>query len=281
MSENTPKTLLELPPAVSFLQAALQRSIDLVAYGLQAAETSAVTELSIPGNFLQLSPAQNLALEPKTARQEFRSWVLANGFRDMVDSLGQSLEYVRQICFFWSRPGKVALTNDDRLLFEPKFTPEEWHTKIVQKTSLFDRLTLLGKFKHLENTYRLDLPASKDAILSLIAARNCLTHRRGIVGLADLRNPSEKGLTIQILKIEFMACGPMGDRKVENQPIVLNAGETFAYRVAASERHFPLGERITFSSAEYIDACSTFLLFALDLDKVVHGFQDRKRAELQ
>jgi hypothetical protein len=281
MTKPLHHTILELPPPVIVLQLALQRSIEMVSFGLQAADTASVSELSIPGNFLKLAPAQDLALDPNAAKQEFRAWVLACGFRDIVDSLGNTLEWVRETCYYWSRPGKVMLTSDNRLLLQPQCPPEEVDAKVVKTYPRFDRLPLPNKFEHLENTYQLNLPVSKDAILSLNAARNCLTHRRGIVRPADLRKPSDQGLIVHIYKFDFMVSGPRGIRHTDNQQIILEDGETFSFRVISVERNFPLGERITFTPAEYNDVCSTFLIFALDLDKAVHELQDRRRKDLE
>jgi hypothetical protein len=277
---NQQSKFLEFPTPESVIQTALQRSMDLVSYGLQIAQSASVSDLSIPGHILRWVPAKEFSMDPETARQEFRTWILANGFRDVVDSLGLSLEWARQTCFLWSRPGNVGINPDGRLFIHIFPTAQEWNEQIMRKAARFERLTLPDKFQYLENTYRLQLPTLKDAILSLNAARNCLTHRHGIVGQNDLKNPSDTGLTIYLRKAEVFATSPQGERTIENSPALLNAGEGLSVRFIESSRAFLLGERISFTPRGFMDVCTTFLSFAIDLNGTIRSFQDRRREEL-
>lgn len=104
---------LELPHPAGLLQLALQRAVDLVAFGLRASDDATPADLSIPGIFGHVSPAQNHALSVEDARAEFRSWVVANGFRECVEAMGPSLEWLRKTCFFWTRPGTIAPNGQD------------------------------------------------------------------------------------------------------------------------------------------------------------------------
>jgi hypothetical protein len=275
---NTPVIrALELPTPTALLQVALQRSIDLVSFGLQVAQSATPSNLIIPDSILQFMPAQNLSMDINTVRQEFQVWVLANGFRDIVDSLGPPLEWTRQTCYLWSRPGSVFSVQNGRLAFQPKLTPEEWKSEIENKVSQFDRFPLPEKFNHLINTYGFELPALSVAILSLNAARNCLTHRKGIVGQLDLKEPTDKGLVINFRKSELFVSGSEGERIIDTSPAILNSGEMLSMRFVNSERIFLLGDRIQFTTREYTDVCGTFLAFALDLNEKIISFQDRKR----
>jgi hypothetical protein len=270
---------VELPSPTDLLRQSLQRSIDLVSFGLQAAQAANPSELSLPDSLAQLAPAQNRSMDVATARTEFTVWVLANGFRDIVEALGPSLEWARRICFLWTRPGPVALHPNGRVKLQPSITEEEWNSQVVDGAPRFDRLSLQDKITYLEQEYGFVRPALTDAIMSLNAARNCLTHRAGMVGPRDLKGPYDEGLLVKIRKLHITVKGNDGTERSIDGPSMVNAGEQVVVGFIDSERLFRLGERIQFSQAEYIDVCMTFLAFALELQERIIAFQDRRRRE--
>ena len=99
---------LELKLPTGVLQVALQHSIDLVAFGLKAADHAEPVDLKMPDSFGQVIAAQDRALDVESVRAEFRSWVLANGLRDCVETIGPTLEWARRFCFLWTREGPVT-----------------------------------------------------------------------------------------------------------------------------------------------------------------------------
>ena len=265
---------LEIP--LGFLQSALQRSRDLVAFGLHAAAHAEPVDLKMPDSFGQVFPAMNQALTVAEAREEFRNWVLANGLRDCVEAIGPMLEWVRKFCFLWTRPGTATPTSGEQFGLSASLSGEEWNTHIVQGAKKFDRLPLPDKLSHLESTYSWTRPKFSDHVLSLNAARNCLAHRDGVVGLADLKDPGDKELTVRWCTLQFSVSDGSGERiaKVGDR---VNAGETITPIIADTQKKFALGEHITFGVNEYVEFTLTFMLFAQQLGESALAIQQRRR----
>jgi hypothetical protein len=125
---------LEFPDPSGFLRSALQRSVDIVAFGLHASESAQPVDppLNIPGSFGQVSPAEDRALNVDQVRSEYHTWVLANGLRDCVEAIGPTLEWVRKTCFFWTRPGDITPLDQGKIRLSAQFSGEDWNTHIVK-----------------------------------------------------------------------------------------------------------------------------------------------------
>lgn len=265
---------LQLP--LGALQGELQRAIDLVGFGLQAAEHASISDLEIPNVFGQVSPAQDQILDIHTARLAFRDWIVANGLRDCVDAIGPALEWVRKFCFLWTRPGNTMPIEGGNFRLQATLSGEDWNTHIVGGARKFDRLTLPDKFEHLEKSFGWRVPTLAKHVLSLNAARNCLTHRRGVVTTADLKDPTDTGLIIRFRKLQLKAVGPSGERIVGEGTIV-NADEAVHISFEDSEKVVPLGKHIAFTTEEFLDAGLTFLLFCLELQESAVALQNARR----
>lgn len=254
------------------IQGAIQRSIDLVSFGLQAADRLEIESLEIPGVRFRVGPAQNLAMEIEQAREEFRTWVLSNGLRDCVDAIGPSLEWARKTCFLWTREGEVTELEEDKLRLSVQLSGEEWNVHMINEASVFDRLGLRKQLDHLQDKYHLPHPELSEAILSIRDARNCLTHRKGMVGPEDLKDGSEGGLLVKWIKLELQARGEEGARVLE-LPAEVQGGEIVSVRYVNVSKKFALGDRILFSPEEFVEISMTFLLFAMEIENAIKALQ--------
>ncbi|MGI9101835.1 MAG: hypothetical protein ACR2IF_05255 [Terriglobales bacterium] len=271
---------LELQMPAGVLQAALQRSRDLVAFALQAADHAKPVDLQIPGTFGQVNPARNRALDIEAARAEFRSWVLGNGLRDCVEAIGGTLEWARRFCFVWTRAGSVKPIEDGKFRLNMQFTGEEWNTIIIRGGAKFDRFPLPQKLEHLEETYGWQRPELSDRILSLNAVRNCLTHRDGIVGAADLKQSTDQGLSLRWRTLQPVA--RTGDEKrVLVAGSQVSQGDEVGIEYTDKEKVFRAGERVTISATEYTEISLTFLLFAQQIEASTVEVQNRRVAASQ
>lgn len=266
---------LELVMPLGALQRALQRSVDLVAFGLQAAERATVTQLAIPGLFNQVSPARNERLGVDSARSLFQNWVIANGLRDCVEAVSPALEWARKFCFMWTGPGKAVPLENGQFRLEATFSAQDWNDHIVRGAQRFDRLPLPQKFEHLNVTYGWAIPTLADHVLSLNGARNCLAHRGGIVAAADLKNQSDSALTVRLRRLQVMVSGPEGQRSV-SQGTVVNSGESVTAAFVDWEKSVALGQRIEFTPEEYVDAALTFLLFGMEVQTSSEAIQNAR-----
>src|SRR5687768_14895051 len=74
MAEYTAQVHVDLGATAGKLQMAVQRVIDLTAFGLVAAERLQSGPIELPGTNFRISPSVNTAMSFETARDEIRPW---------------------------------------------------------------------------------------------------------------------------------------------------------------------------------------------------------------
>lgn len=186
------------------------------------------------------SPAIPVQLPPRPLQEvkaDSERWVIAAAIRDCIEEVALFLEKTRELC--------AAVS-----LFEGRDIPaEQWNETVVKGARVFDRKDFPEKINFLLSEYGADLlPPSRDFILTLNAARNCLVHRQGVVGQRDCRGSD--CLTVRWMSAEIHGRDPEGNEFPVVPPQHLVAETQLFLRHAPVERRFFLGERITFSTAD-------------------------------
>ena len=269
---------LELLSPTGEIQKAIQRSLDLIAFGLQAAETDEINSLEMPGLSFQITPAGNLAMSPEDARIEFQSWVVTNGLRDCVDALGPSLEWARKICFLWSREGEIIELEDGNFRLSMEISGQAWNDFVVDLARDFEYWPLRKKIEYFSTEYKLPRFELAEDVLSINSARNCLTHRMGIVGPIDIANSEDDKLVVRWKKMEIRAQTKDGVRVLE-LPARVEKGDKVTTAFSTVTKEFSLGERIQISPTEFVEISTTFLMFALQLEHLIRDFQQARRTQ--
>src|SRR2546423_2087020 len=97
-----------------------------------------------------------------------------------------------------------------------------------------------------------------DAYRSMQLARNCLEHRNGIVGTADVQHDG-------IMRLQFPRLVAFIERNGEQMELhsgmAVEAGENILMKLEVKIRQFALGERLSLSAADFDEiafACSHF-----------------------
>jgi hypothetical protein len=261
------------------IQIQLQQTIDIVSFALQAAENIHIESLIISGSTFQLSPASNKTMNVEDTRAVFRSWVLGNGLRDFVDAIGPSLEWARKICFLWTRQGKVSLNEDGNVRLNARISGTEWNEQLIKEGKDFEYLSFRSKLDILNKNYNFKIPELAESILSISSVRNCLTHRRGIVGLDDVKFKKMDKLVVHWRKMHLTSVEDSGQRILE-LPAKVKAGEKISIGYSDVSKEFSVGERIQITSQEFIQIATTFLLFAVQIQESIHSLQQSRKQEL-
>ena len=256
------------------LQRSLQRAMDLVSFGLHAAQVAqpplqdtdpavgtAETvpgihrDLALPGVLFQMIPASEVALTFDTARQLFHRWVLACGFRDATEALAPLLEEARTV-------GVVASAGRT-------ITAAVWKDQVLGGRQKFDRMTLKDKIHLLVQVCGSGIvPSLMPQVETIVVARNCLVHRRGVVGERDINHKTPEGdsLKVEWLAPQFVVTSPDGgERVITELPFVVKGGGTIVLRQMASSRTFRRGETVDLTASEFNNVCWTLLMFAKQL----------------
>lgn len=192
--------------------------------GTNAARDPNLTDFELPGllkmSYLRWTP--NI----EEIKVEFGRWILANAFREAVESFALALDrsYEGLLLCDWTKSGKRPTFGRFR----------KFHYAGVE-----------GKLDILQTEFGVQTTAAL-YFRSLNRARNCLTHRMGIVGPADCTE--ERVLVVRYRRMEFVAVEENGSEQV----LPVDSGGTFqtgsAFRVALrykeEECRFPLGARL-------------------------------------
>jgi hypothetical protein len=170
---------LNLDSPFGQLQRAVMRMVDLVSFGLSVAQQTELAEPPrLPDVFVQLQLGSRLPLEKLPA--EFGIWTLGSGLRDMIEALEPFLDEVWKIS--WALKTHAGGPDGPRTRDEIVGVLQD----LEKGHAEFREFHVAKKLSQLLEEEPTLLPREwKIAFFSIIGLRNCLVHRRGVVGQRD------------------------------------------------------------------------------------------------
>ncbi|MGH8503839.1 MAG: hypothetical protein ACREVE_15515 [Gammaproteobacteria bacterium] len=195
----------------------------------------------------QLSPLTNIQLVPdnvpeenlKHIKEEFRVWIEAGGFRELADTFARYLDSVHHTCLVMKAVReKTSVTDfsDVHLKFRSEGFPN--------KLNILQQRFSVG-------------PAHGPQLISLSRARNCLTHRNGIVGEEDLRGETE--FSAKWHGMDVFIEEPNGKRHPFNETppegLLLPEGGSVKMQFVERVRSFKRGEKLLLSTRDLAEVC--------------------------
>ncbi|MCA9468159.1 MAG: hypothetical protein KC643_22325 [Nitrospira sp.] len=215
----------------------------------------------------QLAPITQIEVLPSNLnddsishlKSEFALWIIAGGLNELIEGFESLLERIHLI------PLLIKLRNGS--LTHPEARKER---KNFTYSGLKDKLTLLRE-KHkliFENSPYLE---------SLAFARNCFTHRHGIVGQADLKNDSSD-LTIEWKGMDVFVSTPQGEEisiipSGGKKSIFLKEGGTIKLRPnVVRSRKFSKGQQIYLSPHDLSEICLFIMTTSKEFIQAVQAY---------
>ncbi|MEQ8640447.1 MAG: hypothetical protein RIE31_07575 [Alphaproteobacteria bacterium] len=140
------------------------RAAMLMAYGWNCSIEASEADFHLDG-FIQLinAPRDPTPTQMDAFRDDYRAWIIGNGFRELVAALEPLLDFVHMVIAYADARMKNKRSRDAN-----------------QACDKFERHGLALKFDQLRRRHGIDTRLS-DHFETLTQARNCLTHRGGIV----------------------------------------------------------------------------------------------------
>jgi len=120
-----------------------------------------------------------------------------------------------------------------------------------------------------------DLPY-REQLLSINQARNCLTHRSGVVGQADAReDPNHQCLVVKYFAPELVCINSNGVEQVVKPGSIIEEGLFQLRRQnTPKEKVFRVGTRVGFSTQDFYDMIETiWLTGATYVDRLIQRSQ--------
>jgi len=186
--------------------------------------------------------------DQEARRAQHLNWLFAKGFQELARGIRQSLEEAYLYVTLIKTPnGLTTLAAVQKTIADARSRANELYFPDLLSAvgdGLRERLSFASEF------------------LSLQKVRNCLEHRNGIVGAADVRGDKALRLTLPRLGV-FLRQGGQ-EVEVERDALVEKGGELLIKRVSR-EREYALGQAIAFSPADFHEIAGGCYLFANDL----------------
>lgn len=248
---------VNLNALLNALRLSLQKVILHVAAGLNTNSDIDPSDLLLPvnvkGSFAKID------LSKEDFREQYTEWVLANGFRDAIESVGVLLESANRVLSVWAlieRQKAGEQVTGDML------------TSIFQDTgNKFHRLGLPDKIDFIAEKHDLEINADfVGELLTANVARNCLVHRGGIVSDRDLND--ENSLKLRWRALKTFIHDEDGEREILPGMKVEKKG-FLVVRTVECEKRFLRGERVVFTVEEVSEILWSLFLFGNDLVRAI------------
>lgn len=195
-------------------------------------------------------------------RLDFAHWLLSNGVREAIEALERLTIELR----FLGGLARLAKANDGRIPTGKGGRASEVMDDLRQReTAKFAGANWSTRLECLERDFncRIDFREEFDTI---VRARNCLTHRGGVVGLRDIGNDESQCLIVCYRAIRVVVRrGDEPERELK-LPMRVEEGSEIVLRPGVQHcKRFRLGERIGFSEQEFLDLMTTLWQFGTTL----------------
>jgi hypothetical protein len=212
--------------------------------GINAANTPAFKEYQLTGiTFLQFLPStvdENTLADYKSL---FSRWIVGGGFRGLIELYSVLVDEIYRICLIISSSNMGVVRPIDAKDFN-------------KKNRKFSYFGLERKLSHLRNEFDVGIP-NPEYLTTISHARNCLTHRLGIVGTEDCGNDDK--LRVKWRGVDVYAESNDGTitplQPMPANGVRIEGGGKIKMSVVERTRVFPQGSFVLFSPAELAEIC--------------------------
>ncbi len=174
-------------------------------------------------------------------KKEFSYWIIGNGLRELIEHFNIFLDGLYNGCLLFEATKAGGLSAQELQKAANKF----------HFAGLGKKLAMLKEQHHVE-------PKNLDYLLSVNKARNCLTHRRGVVGEPDVAEDGK--LHLKWKGMEIFVKTPAGEEIALlpasfTEPLLLKDGGMVKLRFPERTKTFSLGELIILTPFDLTEFC--------------------------
>lgn len=229
----------------------VRRAAVFMGLGINAARDSRFQEYKLAHiTGIELIPTD---VDDKTIshfKSEFRLWIVESGFRELLERFSLFLDSIHH---------HSLLLATDRKKISPE-DAEKLHNK-------FEYAGVAGKLNYLEETFGMSFQHAH-YLETLAQARNCLTHRLGIIGEKDCN--SDGHFMLRWRSFDLLAHAPDRDEPVKlsfpiEEPIYFEKGGQIQLKIVDRIRRFPKGAKLAVSSKDLAEICHFVILASNDV----------------
>ena len=217
--------------------------------GVNCANDPQSVNFNLPdSDYLRLLPDELPEAEMLEAKAEFGIWIVSNGLRELIDTFDVFLGQVYAAALTveaWSA-ARAGLDVDSG--------------SMQRRAQAFSRLGTEKRLARLDRDFEITGEYTAD-VNSMRRARNCLTHRLGVVGPEDVGR--DGFLALHWHTLELFGINKDGSEFVpslDDLPIKFPEASPVNMRHVPRERRLFLGERLVLAPGELKHICYTFRL---------------------
>lgn len=188
---------------------------------------------------IQLLPQEIDAQTLSHFKDEFKTWIVGNGLRELIETFSVFLEKLHEVCFVIENHVKPLSLKD-----------------LAKQQAIFVKYGLPKKFTDLQEKFSVG-PKHPAQLLTLNKARNCLTHRRGIVERIDCNLIDS--LKANWVGADIFAQTSSGEKHPLKKGLVLTEDADVMLQFVERERIFPVGSVVRFLPQELAEICWFFI----------------------
>ena len=208
--------------------------------GLNAAHDTAFTNYELtPITQIQLAAPDANRETVASYKSEFGLWIIACGLRETIETFVVFLDEIHKIC------KQMAMIREKITVENPEALDKKFTFKGIDK-----------KLFHLKSKFRIE-SASANYLVGINKVRNCLTHRRGIVGAEDCMEGDE--LIVKWMGLDIQIVTPSGE-VINTLPMLkegfaLPKGGNIIIKNSERVRFFKKGASIELSPKDLAEVC--------------------------
>ena len=234
------RTYIDLDQIKEIALKGVRRATIFLGLGVNAARDKTFTSYQLPeNNYLRLVPEKVSDNELSGFKENFEKWIISNGLRELIESFGVFLDRIHQACL-WFATNKGHITPRDADKFATAFEKKGVEGKLNKLHTRFNVLTNKEKY-----------------FPSINQARNCITHRRGVVGVEDLKG--NDSLQLIWWAMDMIALLPDGKEiplvPIPEGGIYFKDGGTVCIKIRDRNREYSLGDILELTPSDVNEIC--------------------------
>lgn len=218
----------------------VRRTAAFLGLGMNAAANPNLTNYSLTSvSVVQLIPPDLGPEKVADFKSHFSKWIVTCGLRELIETFGVFLDQIYEVCLYTMMSKEEPFPSDPKKLYGD-----------------FERNGIEAKLKCLEDNFGIK-PRFPGHFGTIQKVRNCLAHRRGIVGPKDV-----DALSVLELKwrgIDFVITGSEGELARFNspltEPILVEEGGSVGIRVVDRHFEFPLASVVEIPPRDLAEIC--------------------------
>jgi hypothetical protein len=229
----------------------VRRAAVFMGLGINAARDSSFREYELAHiTGIELVPSN---VDSKTVdhfKEQFQLWIIESGFRELLERFALFLDSVHHHTL-------LLVTN------RQKISPE--NAKKLHKK--FEYVGIAAKLNQMEEDFGMTFRHAH-YLATLAQARNCLTHRLGIVGEKDFT--SDNYFELRWQSFDLLADVPDKDEPINlslpiREPIYFRKGAMINLKIVERVRRFAKGDKLALSSKELAEICHFSIIASHDV----------------